>query len=72
MLTEEEKRELLEMARSEKIREEFRKLAVKVYPMKGGEIDLDWYLKFLTTFSNLFNNQRYPKKRLPDSGKFLL
>ncbi|MGE4358074.1 MAG: hypothetical protein AB7E08_05965 [Candidatus Omnitrophota bacterium] len=67
MLSEEEKKDLLEMAGSAKLREEFRRLNVKEYPQKDGELDLDWYLEFLTMFSRIFDCQGYREERLKSS-----
>ncbi|MCM8778690.1 MAG: hypothetical protein NC898_05635 [Candidatus Omnitrophica bacterium] len=47
MLSKEEKKEMLEMAKSTKLRADFRRINEINYPKKGRDIDLDWYLEFL-------------------------
>lgn len=51
MLTDEEKRELLELARSTTARDEFRALKIASRPTRSTPLDLDRYIEFLTVMS---------------------
>ncbi len=51
MLSDEEKREMLELASSEQIREEFR--ALKEASRGGAPLDVDALIRFLSTMSRL-------------------
>lgn len=53
MLSEEEKREMKEMARSANVREEFQKLSEATRFPHGEPINLDDFIKFLTFMSRL-------------------
>jgi len=58
MLSEKEKLQMLEMARSEAIREEFRNCSRNEYIKIEKDADLNRYLEFLTVFSKIFSEQK--------------
>jgi hypothetical protein len=75
MLSQEEKEEeeLLKLAKSEKLREDFRKLS-----NLNKQVDVDQYIKFLTAYSKIFGDRRLQKytgmkfRRFKQAKKFLL
>ncbi|OGR87837.1 MAG: hypothetical protein A3J74_10525 [Elusimicrobia bacterium RIFCSPHIGHO2_02_FULL_57_9] len=69
MLSEEEKRELLEMAGSSQLREEFRRL--RQSPRSSRLMDLDRLMRFLTDFSR-FSPARPPRESGPPYTQILL
>jgi hypothetical protein len=72
MLSQEEE-ELLKLAKSEKLREDFRKLS-----NLNKQVDVDQYIKFLTAYSRLFDSKKLKEyigrktKGLEKANKFLL
>ncbi len=64
MLSEQEKRELKEMAASATIREEFRLLEVASRAAQA-RASLDHYLRFLTTMSRLSTHPPIPRPFVP-------
>lgn len=52
MLSEEEKKELLEMAASQALREEFRRLREGAMPPDPASMDLDFLIRFLNAASH--------------------
>lgn len=72
MLSEEERREILEMARSAAVREEFRRL--KMIARQEAAVkptSLDQFMAFLTTMNRLSSNAPAPR-RFPSYSRVLL
>jgi len=67
MLSEKEKLQMLEMARSEVIREEFRNCSQNKYFKIEKATDFNRYLEFLTVFSKIFSeqNKQYLQSKNP-------
>lgn len=61
MLSEQEKREMLEMARSATVREEFRQLKAASQIPAGQSVDMDHLLDFLTAMSRLSTQPAPPR-----------
>lgn len=61
MLSEQEKKELLEMAASQALREEFRRLREGAMPPDPGSVDLDFLIRFLNAASRLGGAEPSPR-----------
>ncbi|MBW1847790.1 MAG: hypothetical protein JRJ27_11730 [Deltaproteobacteria bacterium] len=68
MLSEKEKQELLETARSQSIRRDMRHLAAnRQNPLlENGKVDLDRFLEFLNGYNEFINHQPRPFKPMVD------
>ena len=66
MLNEEEKRELLEMARSGRIREDFRRIAENRHNpfLVNGAVDLEKFIGFLNEYNESINHYMRPLRRI--------
>lgn len=71
MLSEEEKREMQEMAKSDAVREEFRRLRAASKLPRSTPVDLDQLLDFLTTMSRLCPTPPPPRPFVPYSRVLL-
>lgn len=70
MLSEEEKRDLLESARSKELQKDFAALRRNSRPADPKNLDLDAYLRFLTDFGRVF--QYVTRTRMITGEKFLI
>ncbi len=68
MLTDEEKRELLDIARSTKVREDFRRLSEHRHNpfIVDGDVDMDRLLTFLTEYNIFINHTPKAFRRIVD------
>lgn len=69
MLSDKEKREWLELACSENLREDMRRLQKNRYNpflKSNGKVDLDKYIHFLTEFNAFANHARKPFHKIID------
>ena len=71
MLSEEEKREMKDMARSPAIREEFEKVRALSQLPRSEPVDLDQLVKFLTFMSRL-STHPFPPRRVAPYSRVLL
>lgn len=67
-LTEKEKKELLEMADSSKLREDFERIRKNRYNplIINGKVDLDRVIDFLTQFNEFINHRPKPFRKIID------
>jgi hypothetical protein len=70
MMTEKEKHELLQMAESEGLRTDMRRVmhAGKTPFDRNGQIDLDAFIEFLDAFNAFVNHRRKPFKPMMDGN----
>lgn len=68
VLSREDKRELLEMARSKRIREDFRKIAENRYNpfLVNGAVDLEKFISFLNDYNEFINHKMRPFRKIVD------
>ena len=68
MLSKEEKEELIKLAKSEKLRKEFKKLSECRYNpfIENGKINSDKFLKFLNEYNEFINHAQKPFKKIID------
>ena len=68
MLSEKEKQELLETARSQSMREDMRHLAANTHNplLNNGKVDLDGFIEFLNGYNEFINHQHRPFKPMVD------
>ena len=68
MLSDEEKRELLDIARSSKLREDFRRLSENRHNpfVVDGVVDMDRLLTFLTEYNAFVNHRPKPFRKIVD------
>ena len=68
MLSDEEKRELIDIAKSSKLREDLRKLSEKRHNpfIVDGDVDIDHLLTFLTEYNAFINHTPKPFRRIAD------
>lgn len=71
MLSDQEKRELLDMAGSSKLREEFQRQRLSSRPTKRRPMDLDRFIRFLTDFGR-FSSAAPRRQPLLSHNKFLI
>lgn len=65
-LSKEDKKELLEMTRSKRLREDFGKISEKHYNLflVNGEVDLDKFIDFLNDYNKSINHARPPFRKM--------
>ena len=68
MLSDEEKRELLDIARSSKLKEDFRRLSENRHNpfVVDGVVDMDRLLTFLTEYNAFVNHRPKPFRKIVD------
>jgi hypothetical protein len=73
MLSDQDKRELLEMACSEQIREDFRIMASNRHNpfLVNGTVDLDKFIDFLNDYNEFVGHIRRPFSRIIDKKMLL-
>lgn len=67
-LTKEDKRDLLEMARSKNLCEDFRIIAENRYNpfLENGDINLDKFINFLNDYNEFINHKMRPFRKIID------
>ena len=65
-LRQEDKTELLEMARSRRLREDFRKISENRYNpfLVNGAVDLNRFVSFLTDYNEFINHAKRPFRKI--------
>lgn len=73
MLNDQDKKELLEMAHSERIREDFRIMAANRHNpfLVNGVVDLDKYIDFLNDYNEFAGHIRRPFRKIIDKKMLL-
>ncbi len=69
MLSEKEKREMLEMAGSQSLREDMRRLkaAAQNAFVRDGKVDIESYIEFLNAYNEFINHRPKPFKPIKDN-----
>ena len=65
-LSQQDKRELLEMSRSRRLREDFRKISENRYNpfLINGVVDLNRFVSFITDYNEFINHARRPFRKI--------
>lgn len=73
MLSDQDKKELLEMAHSERIREDFRIMAANRHNpfLVNGAVDLDKYIDFLNDYNEFVGHTCRPFRKIVDKKMLL-
>lgn len=68
MLTDEEKKEMIELARSAQLRDDMRRVREQRHNpfTSGGEVDLDSVVEFLNEFNAFIGHEPRPFRRIVD------
>jgi hypothetical protein len=68
MIREDEKKELLRLAKSKSLREDMRYLSANRHNpfIKDGRVDIDAYIEFVTQFNEFINHEPKPFKPIID------